>query len=73
MATVLVVADKWMVFGAHFDIAPPVNGGVPTAHLLRTYGTRVGAYDNRRYRYGAHLAEARQFQPEHDGILPLVG
>ena len=23
-----VDADKWMVFGAHFDIAPPVNAGL---------------------------------------------
>ena len=40
--------DKWMVFGAHFDIAPPVNGGMISPHLIgeRTYGTRVGAYDN---------------------------
>ena len=41
--------DKWMVFGAHFDIAPPINGGLISPHLPgvgRTYGTRVGAYDN---------------------------
>ncbi len=41
--------DKWMVFGAHFDIAPPINGGMISPHLPgvgRTYGTRVGAYDN---------------------------
>ena len=40
--------DKWMVFGAHFDIAPPVNGGMISPHVIgqRTYGTRVGAYDN---------------------------
>ena len=39
--------DEWMVFGAHFDIAPPVNGGMLDPHLFgRTYGTRVGAYDN---------------------------
>ena len=41
--------DKWMVFGAHFDIAPPINGGLVSPHLPgvgRTYGTRVGAYDN---------------------------
>ena len=39
--------DKWMVFGAHFDIAPPVNGGMLDTHIFgRTYGTRVGAYDN---------------------------
>ena len=39
--------DKWMVFGAHFDIAPPINGAVLDPHIFgRTYGTRVGAYDN---------------------------
>ena len=39
--------DKWMVFGAHFDIAPPVNSGMLDPHIFgRTYGTRVGAYDN---------------------------
>ena len=39
--------EKWMVFGAHFDIAPPVNGAVLDPHVFgRTYGTRVGAYDN---------------------------
>ncbi|MGB0802832.1 MAG: M28 family metallopeptidase [Candidatus Poseidoniaceae archaeon] len=39
--------DKWMVFGAHFDIAPPVNGALLDPHIFgRTYGTRVGAYDN---------------------------
>ena len=39
--------NKWMVFGAHFDIAPPVNGAVLDPHVFgRTYGTRVGAYDN---------------------------
>jgi hypothetical protein len=42
--------DEWMVFGAHFDVAPPANAALPIAdpHLIgsRTYGTRVGAYDN---------------------------
>ena len=41
--------DKWMVFGAHFDIAPPANAGLVSPHIPgvgRTYGTRVGAYDN---------------------------
>ena len=34
-------------FWAHFDIAPPVNGGMLDPHIFgRTYGTRVGAYDN---------------------------
>jgi hypothetical protein len=37
-----------MVFGAHFDIAPPVNALALDPHVtgVRTYGTRVGAYDN---------------------------
>lgn len=39
--------DKWMVFGAHFDIAPPANAAALDPHIFgRTYGTRVGAYDN---------------------------
>lgn len=39
--------DKWMVFGAHFDIAPPANAALLDPHIFgRTYGTRVGAYDN---------------------------
>ena len=40
--------NEWLVFGAHFDIAPPVNGGLVDPHITgsRTYGTRVGAYDN---------------------------
>lgn len=45
-----VVPDEWLVFGAHFDIAPPANGVIPLIdpHITgeRTYGTRVGAYDN---------------------------
>lgn len=45
-----VVPDEWLVFGAHFDIAPPANGVIPLIdpHISgeRTYGTRVGAYDN---------------------------
>ena len=42
-----VEPNNWMVFGAHFDIAPPVNGGMLDPHIFgRTYGTRVGAYDN---------------------------
>ena len=45
-----VVPDEWLVFGAHFDIAPPANGAMPflDPHVTgsRTYGTRVGAYDN---------------------------
>ena len=43
-----VFADEWLVFGAHFDIAPPVNMVLLDPHVTgqRTYGTRVGAYDN---------------------------
>ena len=48
-----VYPDEWMVFGAHFDVAPPVNGVglIPALHDPhitgeRSYGTRVGAYDN---------------------------
>ena len=30
--------DNWMVFGAHFDIAPPVNAGMLDPHIFgRTY------------------------------------
>ena len=41
-------ADEWLVFGAHFDIAPPTNAGLVDPHDTgsRTYGTRYGAYDN---------------------------
>ena len=40
--------DEWLVFGAHFDIAPPTNAGLIDPHDTgsRTYGTRYGAYDN---------------------------
>ena len=40
--------DEWLVFGAHFDIAPPTNAGLVDPHDTgsRTYGTRYGAYDN---------------------------
>ena len=40
--------DEWLVFGALFDIAPPASAGVVDPHItgFRTYGTRVGAYDN---------------------------
>ena len=43
-----VIQDDWMVFGAHFDVAPPANAVALDPHLTgqRTYGTRVGAYDN---------------------------
>ena len=44
----ILYPDEWLVFGAHFDIAPPANAGLVDPHLTgsRTYGTRVGAYDN---------------------------
>jgi len=40
--------NEWLVFGAHFDIAPPANAVLLDPHVTgsRTYGTRVGAYDN---------------------------
>ena len=40
--------DEWLVFGAHFDIAPPANAVLVDPHVSgqRTYGTRYGAYDN---------------------------
>ncbi|MDG1556225.1 MAG: M20/M25/M40 family metallo-hydrolase [Candidatus Poseidoniaceae archaeon] len=42
------VPDEWMVFGAHFDVAPPANLLLADPHITgtRTYGTGVGAYDN---------------------------
>ncbi|HJM12911.1 MAG TPA: M28 family peptidase [Candidatus Thalassarchaeaceae archaeon] len=42
------VPDEWLVFGAHFDVAPPANLVLLDPHVTgsRTYGTRVGAYDN---------------------------
>lgn len=42
------VQNEWLVFGAHFDVAPPVNAVLLDPHIIgeRTYGTRVGAYDN---------------------------
>ena len=42
------VPNEWMVFGAHFDVAPPANLLLADPHLTgtRTYGTGVGAYDN---------------------------
>jgi len=43
-----VYPDEWLVFGAHFDIAPYATP--PTAIIPGTeqqgYGTRTGAYDN---------------------------
>ena len=43
-----VFANEWLVFGAHFDVAPPANLVLLDPHVTgqRTYGTRVGAYDN---------------------------
>lgn len=43
-----VYPNEWMVFGAHFDVAPPANALLLDPHVTgtRTYGTRVGAYDN---------------------------
>ena len=43
-----IYIDEWLVFGAHFDVAPPANLAVLDPHItgIRTYGTRVGAYDN---------------------------
>ena len=40
--------DEWLVFGAHFDVAPPANAVILDPHTTgsRSYGTRVGAYDN---------------------------
>ena len=40
--------NEWLVFGAHFDVAPPTNAGLLDPHVTgsRSYGTRVGAYDN---------------------------
>ena len=38
-----VYPDEWLIFGAHFDIAPPV---AYTPVALPGYGTRHGAYDN---------------------------
>ena len=36
--------DEWLVFGAHFDIAPPLV--MTPGPDIPGYGTRVGAYDN---------------------------
>ena len=41
-----VYPDEWLIFGAHFDIAPPV-AYTPGAQIgVPGYGTRHGAYDN---------------------------
>lgn len=39
-----VYPDEWLVFGAHFDIAPPVL--FTPGPDIPGYGTRHGAYDN---------------------------
>jgi hypothetical protein len=39
-----VYPNEWLVFGAHFDIAPPV-AYLPGPNIPG-YGTRTGAYDN---------------------------
>jgi hypothetical protein len=36
--------DEWLVFGAHFDIAPPA--AYTPGPDIPGYGTRTGAYDN---------------------------
>ena len=43
-----VFTNEWLVFGAHFDVAPPANMVLLDPHVIgmRSYGTRVGAYDN---------------------------
>ncbi|MAL05095.1 MAG: hypothetical protein CML76_04290, partial [Rhodobiaceae bacterium] len=41
-----VYPNEWLIFGAHFDIAPPV-AYTPGAEIgIPGYGTRHGAYDN---------------------------
>ena len=41
-----VYPDEWLIFGAHFDIAPPI-AYTPGAEIgIPGYGTRHGAYDN---------------------------
>ncbi len=39
-----VYPNEWLVFGAHFDIAPPV--AYTPGPDIPGYGTRTGAYDN---------------------------
>ena len=40
--------NEWLVFGAHFDVAPPANAVILDPHTTgsRCYGTSVGASDN---------------------------
>ncbi|MCS5538213.1 MAG: M20/M25/M40 family metallo-hydrolase [Candidatus Poseidoniaceae archaeon] len=40
------VPDEWLVFGAHFDIAPLIAPTAPDLGTPRGYGTFTGAYDN---------------------------
>ena len=68
--------NEWMVFGAHFDVAPPINALALDPHVtgVQTYGMRVGAYDNTA---GTSMvlevaeAMANVAAPYH-GLLPLV-
>ena len=41
-----VYPDEWLIFGAHFDIAPPVAYTPGAQDGIPGYGTRHGAYDN---------------------------
>ncbi len=41
-----IYPDEWLVFGAHFDIAPLVVPTAPDLGTPRGYGTFTGAYDN---------------------------
>ena len=41
-----VYPDEWLIFGAHFDIAPPVAFTPGAEAGIPGYGTRHGAYDN---------------------------
>ena len=41
-----VYPDEWLIFGAHFDIAPPVAYTPGAQAGIPGYGTRHGAYDN---------------------------
>ena len=41
-----VYPDEWLIFGAHFDIAPPVAYTPGAQNGIPGYGTRHGAYDN---------------------------
>ena len=41
-----VYPDEWLIFGAHFDIAPPIAYTPGAEQGIPGYGTRHGAYDN---------------------------